>query len=526
MNSDKVIQDAPLLAALLNYADQRRISLHMPGHQGGQDFPDPFRLRLAEIDATELIATDDLNQPSGPAAVAMQAAAAAFGASQTLFVTGGSTTALYAMVTAFCPKGSKIILPRNVHRSILNIALLLDLTVVFLPPEKAMKLRLDEDALIPMVPPQAATLVQVLERHPDARAVLVTSPDYFGICPDLMALAKVTENAGCPLLVDEAHGAHLCFAPAILPVSALAAGAAASVQSAHKTLPALTQGAYLHLGAGAARSAGCATAHSGLHQADIDNGLMVQHLRQCLSLYQTSSPSLMIGASLDYARAFMSRYGSGSIEATLEAIDRFGQSLSPELHCSKTSRQLTGGINRDPMRVVIDVAETGYTGLTLLEKLSRQGIDIEMADYRRLVLIPDLLHASDTLPAVAAALNAICMDSRTGAVEGRQTKTSKAAWIDKDRALYDGLATSPDEMLRPESPILTGRPVGSVTLDAAAGAVSAEAVIPYPPGIPLIWPGETLTGGRLALLRDLLENGFCLHGIQSLHGGESLRVAT
>jgi arginine decarboxylase len=109
MDSNAYIHDAPLLMALLEYADQRRVSLHMPGHQDGRNFPENFSKRLAEIDSTELAVTDDLNQPNGPAAKAMQAAAAAFGAADTLFVTGGSTTALYALISAYCPKGSKIV---------------------------------------------------------------------------------------------------------------------------------------------------------------------------------------------------------------------------------------------------------------------------------------------------------------------------------------------------------------------------------------------------------------------------------
>lgn len=516
MNPDAIIQDAPLLAALLRYADQGRISLHMPGHQDGKSFPEAFRNRLAEIDATELAATDDLNRPAGPAADAMWAAADAFGAAGTLFVTGGSTTGLYAMVTAFCPRGSKLVLSRSVHRSILNIAILLNLTLVFIRPRGGLTdlSGVDDMTLPPLTPPDADALRQTLAAHPDVRAVLVTSPDYYGTCPDLAALAAVTDRYGCPLLVDEAHGAHLCFAQDLLPPTALASGAAACVQSAHKTLPALTQGAYLHLASGLTDRRIRIPGQLDKGSEDCAESIMMQRLRSSLSLYQTSSPSLMIGASLDYARAFMSRNGAVLIEKTLASIDRFAHALPAGMRATDARRQTDGGLWRDPLRVVVDVTGTGRTGFDWSVRLTSLGIDVEMADIRRLVLIPDLLRSELTLPVLADAL---CSLATTGDPDPMAIRV--------DRALCRSLTEAPQAVLAPGSPMLNDRPSRLLPLDDAVGHRAAEAVIPYPPGIPLIWPGEVLSPDLLALSRNLLDNGFCLHGISAVNDAECLCIA-
>lgn len=516
MNPDAIIQDAPLLAALLRYADQGRISFHMPGHQDGKGFPEAFRYRLAEIDATELAATDDLNQPAGPAAEAMRAAADAFGAAGTLFVTGGSTTGLYAMITAFCPRGSKLVVSRSVHRSILNIAILLNLTVVFIQPRNGLPdLSGDDNRMLPpLTPPDTDALRQTLAAHPDARAVLVTSPDYYGTCPDLKAMAEVADTFGCPLLVDEAHGAHLCFSPERLPPAALAAGASACVQSAHKTLPALTQGAYLHLASGLSDRRIRIPGRQDGKFGDAAETTLLRRLRSSLSLYQTSSPSLMIGASLDYARVFMSRNGADLIEMTLAAIDRFARSLPAGMRATDARRQTDGGLWRDPLRVVVDVTGTGRTGFDWSARLTSLGVDVEMADIRRLVLIPDLQNAERTLPALTDAL---CSLATTGDLDSHM--------ILADRALCRSLTDAPQAVLNPGSSLLNDQPTRLLPMPDAVGMIAAEAVIPYPPGIPLIWPGEVLKPDLLALSRILLDNGFCLHGISTVHGADCLCIA-
>ncbi len=489
-DSDRLIQDAPLLAALVSFAKQDRFSLHMPGHQAGAGFPELIRHHLADLDVTELSVTDDLNAPTGPAAAAMKEAAAAFGAMETFFVTGGSTTALFAMVAAFCPRGSKIVLPRTVHRAVLNISAILALRVVFLPAEKESEKQGHDDSTVPFLPTMAGTLRDVLARHPDTKAVLITSPDYYGVCQDLASLSTVAREAGCPLLVDEAHGAHLCFAPHLLPPSALASGAAACVQSAHKTLPALTQGAYLHLGNGAAAWA--------------DPVVLSRKLRDSLTLFQTSSASLMIGATLDYARSFMSHKGLDAIMATRQAIDRFARSVPATMKVTTVSRRTEEGIWRDPLRVVLEVSGTGRTGLWWSGHLAASGFDVEMADLVRIVLIPGLATEGRELDDLARFL--------LRSDETRQVHETSRAVIELDQRLNRRLTQSPRPFWHATAPLLDGWPCRIVPPEHAVGFSAARAILAYPPGIALVWPGERLDTETLALLQDLSDNGICLHG--------------
>ncbi len=516
--SSNYFKNAPLLQVMLDYAKQKRVSFHMPGHQGGSNLPAEIRCQLAEIDATELPVTADLNDPEGPALEAMRLASQAFQTAETLFVTGGSTTAIQAMITAFCPRGSSILMPRAIHRSVLNTAVLLGLKVIFLPASPVLSNAQAQGSIdqpfSPIRPPAAADLRLILEQHHDIQAVLVTSPDYFGTCPDLAALAEAAAEFGCPLLVDEAHGAHLSFAPELLPPASMLTGASACVQSAHKTLPALTQGAYLH------RSAGAFLAGGNTWPAD-------ERLRQSLSLYQTSSPSLMIGATLDYARMVLQEKGNQAITSTLDSIERFQAELSPVYKGTDIKRQ-TADPNpgwRDPLRLVIDVISTGLTGFETARRLAELGFDVEMADIRRLILIPGIFQSvhDRKLPALAAALNRIAETAR------RETRTSELAKkITENRALdrlfYKHLQTAPQPVAFPALPFVGGKTSRLVSISEAEGETAAEALIPYPPGIPLIWPGENLDD-RLALLRLLVENGFGVHGIVKQGGNSFIRVA-
>lgn len=524
----EILRNAPLLQVLLDYANQERVSFHMPGHQGGNLLPRFISERLAEIDATELPVTADLNDPEGAALSAMQLAAEAFQAGETLFVTGGSTTAIQAMITAFCPRGSTIAMPRAVHRSILNTAILLELKIIFLPAVDTFW----PLSIAPIQPPEAVGLRKVLQQYQDIRAVLVTSPDYFGTCPDLAALAAVSAEFGCPLLVDEAHGAHLSFAPEILPPAAMAAGASACVQSAHKTLPALTQGAYLH------RNAKAVLAGTAGGLVWPDDG----RLRQSLSLYQTSSPSLMIGATLDYARSLLQAEGRQSIKQALTGIERFHSALSPVYRCSGTSRHLESDfVWRDPLRLVVDVMATGLTGFEVADQLTAQGIDVEMADIRRLVLIPGIFRSEhDHLLRLAAKLNDIA-DKAASTTNSDEIERKAAENSLLDRKFYRSLQIAPAAFTYPALPFLQDQSSRLVELVATEGRaaqkyqstaedqiaaknqVAAEALIPYPPGIPLVWPGEKL-GNRLALLRLLIENGFGVHGVVKQGGNYCIRV--
>ena len=337
--------DTPLATALLRFAESRRTSWHMPGHDGGFLLPEWLNANLSAIDATELPETDDLNRPEGPAREAMVLAAAAFGAGITRFITTGSTTAIQIMLALAVGRRGRLLVSRCCHQSVVHAAAMLDLDIRFLPatgypagssaagvavgssaasyaalsPETGSELLQHEMALRLALLPQStpADVAQAIRDNPGCRAILLTSPDYYGSCANLRQIARLAHDAGVLLLVDEAHGAHLAFCPDLLPDSAMAAGADACVQSGHKTLPVLTQGAYLHVSADALTS-------GRLDRVDLE---------RLIPVFQTSSPSFPIAATLDYARAYLASYGDGLVRQQKQFHDRFAESLTADWMC-------------------------------------------------------------------------------------------------------------------------------------------------------------------------------------------------
>mgnify|MGYP000981225154 CR=1 FL=1 len=208
---------APLLEALLAHLRSGRHSWHMPGHNAGQAWPAWFREQLAQMDLTELPSTDDLNRPAGPAKAAMELAAEAFGAASAFFMVGGTTASIQAMILSSVGKNEKLILPRNVHQSVINALVISGAVPVYINPQASERLGI---ALGMSVDDVRDTIRQ----NPDAKAIFVNNPTYYGICSNLREIVRIAHENGLKVLVDEAHGAHFYFGEG-LPVSAMAAGA-------------------------------------------------------------------------------------------------------------------------------------------------------------------------------------------------------------------------------------------------------------------------------------------------------------
>lgn len=487
----------PLLAALTHGYAANRLSFHMPGHRSGASWPQAVRSLLASLDTTELPVTDDLHHPTGPARLAMDAAARYFGSGQTYFLTNGSTAGLLTLLAACVGRRGRLLLSRTCHQAVLHAVALLEIEPVWLACSPALP---SPFGMLPMTTVQA--LHQALNGQRPVQAVLVTSPDYYGHCADLAGLAAVTHAAGALLLVDEAHGAHLVGSVADLPPPALAAGADACVQSAHKTLPALTQGAYLHVSAAAMRE----------RRVDCDR------IAAMLRVFQTSSPSLAIAASLDFARYYLQSQGQACIQRLLAQIDRLGEQLPSSVLVSPTKpvaradqASQPGYILRDPLRLVISLASTGRSALEASAWLSARGVDVEMADLTRLVLIPALDQPSSDFARLARLLTAFLTETAGPLRPGSHPDHDlEQTWLSRWCEPVD-LAIHPGELL------FGRRATRVVELSAAAGHVAAQAITPYPPGVPLIWPGEVISAGQVDLLRQLSENNVNLIGLAAGH---------
>jgi len=420
------------------------MSFHMPATGGRAPFQGfhPYRW-----DTTELSVTDDLYHPReslGPIAAAQGLAAASAGAAHTLMLPGGGTAGIHTMLLYAAKRGETVVLPRNCHASTLNICAMAGLEPVFTATSYTSHGRAYTGA---------EAYKDAMERHPRAKAVLVVRPDYYGLLTDLQAIAREARRHGMLVLCDEAHGATFNWRGDV--PNAISLGADLAVQSAHKTLPVLTPGAWLHGG------------------SSID----IRRLRGLLRLVQTSSPSFVTMLSLDEARAWMDACGERVCTRLREALPRF-YAAAERLGYNPGQDDAPPGLAYDPLRLVLRPPHRGsYSGFALEETLRRQGVDMEMADEGCVVGILPLQGGGVRLSKLLRALQRIGWPER--GVQGPQPPFSPAPPPgDPNRVLSLGEA-----VFAPSEPIPITR---------AVGRVSATNVGRYPPGTAFLTAGEEL----------------------------------
>lgn len=446
--------------ALGEYARRQVARFHMPGHKG-RGMGGFFHKELAGWDVTELSFSDDLHAPEAVIARAQSACAECFGAAHSFFLVNGATAGILAMLLSL-PRGADILIGRDCHRAALSGVTLAGLDCRFVEPDYDVELD-----LWGCVTPEA--LERSLTEAP-AQAVLVTSPNYYGLCADLPALYAVTQKYGALLFVDAAHGAHFPFSDA-LPCSPVGS-ADAWVHSAHKTLNALGQAALLHTGPG-----------------------MREHIVQrALSLVQTSSPSYLLLTSLDWARYTAGLNGCWT--RTASTCQTLSGRIDGILGLRTLPRMLAGraGVaDMDITRMVVDVSGRGITGYEAQRALEQHNVFVEMADARRIVCIctPSddpvwydmLLDALRTLPYGTR---------RIGPQAGPHTTLQRVMPV-------SDAARSPAEQ---------------VPLADCRGRIAADAAGVYPPGIPFFTPGERIDAETVAYLEAQRALGASLFGLR------------
>jgi arginine decarboxylase len=467
----------PLVDRLQTCADRATAPFHTPGHKkgvgAGAAIAHLFGNAVFRADLPELPELDNLFAPQDVIQAAQELAADAFGADRTWFLTNGSTAGILAAILATCGPGEKIILPRNIHLSAINGLILSGAVPIFLQPEYDAA----RDIAHGLTP---AAVAQALAQHPDTKAVLLVSPTYYGACADIAAIAQLTHQYQIPLLVDEAHGAHFAFHPD-LPPSALAAGADLAVQSTHKTLSALTQAAMVHV------------------QGDrIDR----DRLSQALQCVQSTSPSYLLLASLDAARQQLATQGSVLLTETLRlaAWGRSQLATLPGLVTLQLTPAITPGwVALDPTRLTVTVSPLGVTGFTADEILhQRCGVTAELPTRQHLTFIISLGNTQADLERLVA---------------GFKTLVTIAATMDQSPAGFAAPLPALPLPLAPLTPRATYfAPTETVPIARASQRISAELVCPYPPGIPVLMPGEVVTVEAIAQLQAILTAGGHLSG--------------
>jgi lysine decarboxylase len=463
----------PILDTLAEYLAQDIYPFHTPGHKGGRFVPPELtRLWGADVlafDLPAMTATDNTLHPTGCVLEAQQLAAELFGAAETFYLGSGSTTAVAAMLLAAVPPGETVLIPRNVHRSVASALVLSGARPRFLRHEV-----LPECGALAV---SAETIAAALREEPKPVAVLLTRPSYYGLATDLAPVANVCRDAGVPLLVDEAHGAHLRFLPPDGPRPALDCGADLVAQSSHKTLGSLVGSAQLHVG----------------HRSPVPPA----QVRDALNLLQTTSPNYLQLASLDAVRRHLWLHGEALFRDAVAEAEQLADTIDAIRGCRvmRPERDLSlAGHLRDPLRLVVNVAGTGWTGYDVERYLRIEyRVEDEMADWFNIVLILSPHDDSTARDRLIDGLQQVSENPR----ERPHSEVAHAAHL-----LQPAI---PPLVISPRDAALGKKEIVSRT--SAANRVCAETITFYPPGIPLIMPGEQVTHEILQVCDALLAGG-------------------
>lgn len=463
----------PLFDAVTTNAKRPHTPFYTPGHKQGKGISpklaETFGKAVFRADLTELTELDNLFTPDGVILQAQQLAAQAFGASQTWFLVNGSTCGIEAAILATCNEGDKIIMPRNVHLSAISGLILSGAIPIFINPEYDSILDIAHS-----ITPQS--LKAALKKHPDTKAVIMVYPTYYGVCGDIIEIAKITHAYNIPLLVDEAHGAHFAFHPE-LPIPALAAGADLTVQSIHKTLGAMTQASMLHLQG---------------------NRININRVDKALQLLESSSPSYLLLASLDAARQQIAIHGKELLTYTLQLADRARNKISqiPGLSVFNFS-PLVSTSSFDKTRLTVTVSQLGITGFEAEEILDEQfNVTPEFASLQHLTFIISLGNTAADIEQLVKAF--------TNLAEKYSKHHKPFLAIEKGlENVISHLNTSAS--LSPRQAFFAA--TETVPITETINRTCAEIVCPYPPGIPILMPGEIITTTALEYLQQIQSMG-------------------
>lgn len=471
---------APLLAAMTDYAAQRVRPYHTPGHKYGKGMHPVLRDIIGDkaltMDVSLMSELDDPFNPQTCIKEAQELAAELYGAEHSFFMVNGTTGGIYAIILAVAGPGDKVIVPRNAHRSIIGGIILSGAIPVFLQPE------IDTEVGLAMgITPE--TVAKTLEQHRDAKAVILINPTYYGVAADLKTITDLIHRYGMAVLVDEAHGPHLKFSDR-LPMQALDAGVDLCAQSTHKILGAMTQ---------------CSMVHC---QGTRVN---VSRLKAMLQLVQSTSPNYLLLASLDVARMQMATAeGRQLLEQAIELSLWLRKEINriPGLYCFGAEKLGNPGVfSLDPTKITVTVKKLGLTGAKA-EKILRQRFNIQ-AELSDMYNILFLLTIGDGQAEAQALLDAL---------KGLQE-------LCVGHHDFTGLDTVVKENVFPEIPTQAMSPREAlfsntrfVLLDEAENKICAEIVTFYPPGIPVLCPGERISAEVIAYCRRLQAGGLKVSG--------------
>ena len=473
---------APYLDAVVAYGFRGSGRFHVPGHKGGPGADPGLRHALGDaalaVDIPQDIRGVDVGPVPTPYERAERLAADAYGAARTWFLTNGATQGNHALALALAPLGATVVVQRNAHASLVDGLVLSGGRPHFVAPAYDEEIGMAHGVT-------AAALADALAEAGDARAAFIVSPTYYGMVADVPGCAAAAHDAGVPLVVDQSWGPHFGFHPD-LPAGALHHGADAVVTSTHKIVGSLTQSAMLHVAIQP-------------HPPRIDP----ERVARVLRLLRSTSPSSLLMASLDAARRQLAVHGEALLHETLAGSRRLRAKLMsiPGVRVVGAEQVGRPGVaDWDPLRVVVDVRETGRTGYEVADAL-RQAYDVqvELATQATFVLVLGMYQPESDLVRVGGDI-----DETVKRIGVPDPPTPTQAINRPLSTLHYEVAVPPRDAFLGESEV--------VGVEDAVGRISCESIAGYPPGIPALLPGERITAELVAYLRELRTAGARLHG--------------
>lgn len=469
--------DTPLFTGLLEHIQKNPIQFHIPGHKKGAGMEPKFREFIGHnalaMDLINIGPLDDLHSPKGIIKEAQKLAAEAFGADHTFFSVQGTSGAIMTMVLSVCGPGDKIIVPRNVHKSVMSAIIFSGASPVFTHPEVDKNLGISHGIT-------TESVEKALQQYPDAKGLLVINPTYFGISADLKQIVNIAHSYNVPVLVDEAHGVHIHFHDK-LPLSAMQAGADMAATSVHKLGGSMTQSSILNV-------------REGLVSPD--------RVQSILSMLTTTSTSYLLLASLDAARKQLATKGYELLEQTIQLANQTRNEINKIDHLYCVGEEILGTnatYDYDPTKLIISVKELGITGYDAeLWLREHYNIEVELSDLYNLLC---LITPGDTEYETSLLIKALRALSKE--FSHQANKQAEVSVLLPDIPV---LALTPRDAFYAETEM--------VPFEQSVGRIIAEFVMVYPPGIPIFIPGEIITKENLHYIRKNLDAGLPVQGTE------------
>ena len=463
---------------LEEYAQSNIYPFHMPGHKRKwRTAADPYAIDITEIDGF-----DNLHHAEEVLKDAQERAAELYGSKQAYYLVNGSTCGLLAAIGAACRRRGSILVARNCHKAVYHGIYMQELTAHYVYP------KINAYGIACAVTPEQ--IEKELSQHPDVDAVLLTSPTYEGVVSDIARIAELVHAHGIPLIVDEAHGAHFGLTEdEVFPDSAVHCGADLVVQSLHKTLPSYTQTALLHV---------------------CSDRVPQKRVEQFLDIYETSSPSYILMAGMERCIRYMRESGAQELCRFRERLDRFGSRMAALRRLKLIGRadfSKEQAFGFDASKLLLYTGNAGITGKALYDMLLQDyGLQMEMAAGNYVLAMTSLMDTDDGFARLEAALLEI--DAR---LSQKSPDNVTAASTSENVSQFAQLYTPQEQVCTIAEALDSAQE--AVELKNATGRIVSDYIYLYPPGIPLLAPGERITEKAVRDICLCLESGFTVHGL-------------